>query len=679
MNEDIKGDSDYVRVGYTASTGSESLGHDSAVNASCSRCDMDYSMISKEEGFFYRRYHHGRTMHLSVDVESFLVSMCSDSLASLIGYNDHYCMMKLPSECLFKGESVKEINERCGILEDGVSANATLKALDGQLVPVSMFLSRDTLSEVILCEIVPVGTLKDSTSPASVYYLNDVSNTEVKLNLLPEANDPSEICGLLSTRLADGIWDLNMMTNYEYLSPRFKEILGYEDSEMENSPIAWQKLLFPEDAALCQEMLQKHLTEKTQFNPVLRFTHKLGHTVWVICRGLALKNAKGEFVRMIGTHTDLTEIKTAELRLKETIELMECANVRAVEASHAKSVFLANISHEIRTPLNSINGLTEILLSSKHLPQEEQSLVKIISTSGNALMELINDILDFSKLEAGKLAFNFEYFSLDEFFETTLGMFTIPASEKDIVLSYKGDENLPKYIESDHLRLRQVLINLIGNSLKFTAVGSVQVVAAMDGQCLTISVKDSGVGIPESVIDSLGKPFVQAHDKEPIASVVKGTGLGLSICKSIVEQLGGAFLLSSTEGDGCNVELSIPVKTTNELKGDILTRNVSIEVASIETMGKAFPLKILVVDDNAYNRKVLQLMLKKMSYTCDLAENGLESVAKYKEVRYDVIFMDVQMPVMDGFQATEAILGLYPSKRECPLIVLSYSHGYRRG
>eukprot|EP01135_Chromosphaera_perkinsii_P005696 Nk52_evm28s358 gene=Nk52_evmTU28s358 len=665
--------------------------------------------------FFMNHYHNSAVMCATVDYKTGKISMCNDTFARELKYSSHTQLEgKYMGDMFRKNGDFEEIWKAAkkvldsatdkeegtsdGKLQEGVmtellpvcdKTHATLMCAgnNGHLEALVIVKARkggQTREGEVDCEIFPKQLL-ESRSNEEHYELNDGMNTKVNLSLPPEADNPCEIYGILSSHVSDGIWDWNMKTNYEYLSPRFKEILGYANDEMENSPSAWQSILHPDDAKVCGESIKAHLERQEPFQEVLRFTHKQGHQVAVVCRGVAIKNEQGEFVRMVGTHTDITHVRNCELRLKESIAKVKAEQERAEEASKMKSVFLANMSHEIRTPLNSINGLTELLLRSKSLPLEEKALVKIIATSGEALITLINDILDFSKIEAGKMTFQFTEANVKEFFESTITMFQIAASEKDVILNVTLHESLPSVIITDFNRLRQILINLIGNALKFTSTGSVNVRASCEkrtfepgeswgdktskSHMLFCEVEDSGTGIPSSALEKLCEPFTQAHveGRAGLGGLSKGTGLGLSICKSLVQLLGGKFEITSEEGIGCTVKFQIPVEV--EETGISLDRTVSKEVTDIDRMGVVYPLKILVADDNAYNRKVIQLMLKKMQYDCDLSENGLEAVDAYKAKKYDVILMDVQMPVMNGLEASENIFKEYGRLEDRPLIV----------
>jgi two-component system sensor histidine kinase/response regulator len=371
----------------------------------------------------------------------------------------------------------------------------------------------------------------------------------------------------------------------------------------------------------------------------------------------------------------LTPIQTGETPLycaflrditarKQYEEDLRLAKEQAETASRTKSEFLANMSHEIRTPLNGILGFTELLIRNADGGDEAErrDYVKTIRTSGKHLLELINDILDLSKIEAGQLQVETTACSPHHLVAEVMSVLRARAQEKALTLDYRWDSEIPESIQSDPYRLRQLLMNLVGNAVKFTERGSVNVVARLINRDrdarLVLEVRDTGIGISEEHLEDIFKPFVQADNS--MTRKFGGTGLGLTISKNICESLGGALTVTSVLGKGTTFSAVIPV-------GDL--RGVSMGdrppaagqgdiVDSREGKTNLNGVRVLLVDDGETNRKLIQLFLARQGAQVEVAENGELAVASTMSHEFDVILMDMQMPVMDGYAATRKLRDL---------------------
>ncbi|HYL35316.1 MAG TPA: PAS domain S-box protein [Bryobacteraceae bacterium] len=452
----------------------------------------------------------------------------------------------------------------------------------------------------------------------------------------------------------DGLWDWNARTDEVFFSPRWKQMLGYQDQELENRTEEWERHVHPEDLARVQAELQKHLSHETDFYATeYRLRTKDGSYKWVLARGQALWDEKGRAVRMVGSHTDVTERKWAEEALKR-------AKDQAEMASRAKSEFLANMSHEIRTPMNGVLGMIELVLETELSPDQKEYL-DTAKHSARSLLSLLNDILDLSKIEAGRMELLPATFSLRQSVEDTVRMLAVTARQKGLELNVQVEPDAPELVTGDPLRLRQIISNLVGNAIKFTDHGCVTVGVKVEEQgaanaTLHFLVSDTGIGIPEEKQAWIFEPFRQVDGSTTRRH--EGSGLGLAICARLAELMGGRLWVESRAGQGSTFHFMAPFETTAGEKApqpdDSLDGRVSNLAAAVRPDGET-PLRILVAEDNIVNQNLILNLLKREGHTVELASNGREVLAASQSKSFDLILMDVQMPQMDGFEATAAI------------------------
>ena len=353
--------------------------------------------------------------------------------------------------------------------------------------------------------------------------------------------------------------------------------------------------------------------------------------------------------QMISVSKEITSQKIWE---KGLIDARQAAD----QANRSKSEFLANMSHEIRTPLNGLLGIID-LLESTHLDQVQLQYLEIIKNSGGSLLSIIRDILDYSKIEAGKVDIHGLTFSPVEEARAQLEILGALAQKKDISLQLQEEIGPQLVVEADRDKINQILLNLVGNAVKFTPDGG-EVKITLSQEALTeellllhYSVSDTGIGISQENILRLSQPFFQVESSATRS--YQGTGLGLAIAKKMAELLGGELEVSSEPGQGATFHFSVLAKRGLESWVPISKEDSAVEIK--RDMGQKFPLRILIAEDNELNLQLMGLMFQQLGFAFEVAKNGQESVDKVREQDFDLVFMDVQMPVMNGVEATEEI------------------------
>ena len=350
---------------------------------------------------------------------------------------------------------------------------------------------------------------------------------------------------------------------------------------------------------------------------------------------------------------------------KRDTELAE-ARDQAMTANKAKSAFLANMSHELRTPLNGILGYAQILNRDNNLNPNHKKGIDIIQSSGEYLLTLINDILDLSKIEAGKLELSPNEFHLVNFINGIAELFKMRAEQQEITFSYEFSKRLPVGVYGDEIRLRQILINLLGNAVKFTQAGTVSLKVDYYNGKVHFKVADTGMGIATDKLDTIFLPFQQAGEQNYRA---QGTGLGLSITKKLISMMGGKLQVESVLGEGSVfwMALDLPV-TSHQLEADSVKKPIIIGYHNLPNL----PLKILVIDDNYENRNIIKQLLKPFGFNVIEAVNGEDGLDKAIKFCPDLIVMDLIMPKMDGFESTREIRKI-PEFKKLPIIASSAS------
>ncbi|MDP3737569.1 MAG: PAS domain S-box protein [Hyphomonadaceae bacterium] len=459
------------------------------------------------------------------------------------------------------------------------------------------------------------------------------------------------------------IWELDFELRQIYLEGDWKQFFPQKPTF--DSITGIDTAIHASDRDMMGNKWRAHLAGGPPYNAEYRVQLADGREIWHSASIRILKTVKGSPARAFAVIQDVTARKQIELKALD-------AEQRALVAAAAKSDFLSNMSHEIRTPLNGVLAVSEVLARTP-LDERQGEMVRLISTSGRTLLRVMDDLVEFSRLEGDQIEFDVRPFELEEAIRNTCEAARTRAEAKGLRFESFVSASCDGVFRGDPVRIGQVLGNLLNNAVKFTEQGQISVSATVDDRgdktMLRLSVIDTGVGFSQDVAERIFERFEQA-DISSTSRKFGGLGLGLSIVKRLVEMMQGEVTAQSKEGEGSTFEVSVPISRDRIAALGAMT---AVAVEDFDTETKIDNLRLLVAEDNPMNRRVVELLLAQSGLQITFAENGKEAVEKFSAGRFDLVLMDLQMPIMGGLAATRAIRGWEKQNARQPTPIIAVS------
>ena len=595
-----------------------------------------------------------------------IVSWANRCLLDAMGYAaDDYVGRSLADFCL-EPDAAKDVIERVQRFERLTDYPLRMRARDGR---------------VRHCRLDATAVFEDGRFRHTRCFVRDLTQVTETMQSLRETEQRFRT---LSESVPAVIFQTDADGKTVYINRRWEEMTG--QPEQRTYGLGWTEVVHPDDYPRVVGEWKRVAMHGLPYRLEHRFLHALtGATIWASCEARPLRRPDGEFLGYVGVCLDITQSRQARIELQRSLaenaetramieeqavqlqfrnQELEQARSKAEAATESKSRFLANMSHELRTPMTSIIGFSESLMNDDpHLAAEQRAAVETIRRNGYYLLELINDILDLSKIEADKMRIERVECLLTQLVREVVELMSPRAAEKKLTLRVEYRSAVPQSIETDPTRLRQVLINLLGNAIKFTQRGEVRLIVGIDleaeGSPLRFDVVDTGIGISNEQMAVLFQPFTQAD-----ASTTRqfgGTGLGLSISRRLAQMLGGEITVASRAGQGSTFTLRTAIGDRTGVPY-ITPQTTSWPGgrAAVEGQASRLECRILLAEDGPDNQRLIAHLLRRAGATVEVVENGRQAVAAALGAQplprpFDIILMDMQMPVMDGYTAVRQL------------------------
>lgn len=514
------------------------------------------------------------------------------------------------------------------------------------------YIHKSGVTYPVLLSGIKITDNKGDTSIWSV--VQDMSEQKAIQNQIEDAKDKADNLALrlqLANDSAEiGVWEWDLQSGELVWDKWMYKLYGVTEAEFTGAYETWVNSVHPEDIEETKALLESAIKGESVYDPEFRVVHPNGTVRNIKASAEVLRDANGKAVKVVGVNYDVTEKTNAMQILAESKEVAE-------SAAKAKSDFLANMSHEIRTPMNAILGGLQ-LLKGASLDSDLKRVLNNAAFSAQSLLTIINDILDYSKIESNKLELEQAQFSLTEILDSIKYDLDTFISAKRIELLIEKGSNFQNYWVGDLVRVKQIILNLASNAVKFTNVGTVKINVNTQNQALFIEVIDSGIGMNEEAVSKIFERFAQADTST--TRKYGGTGLGMSITLSLIKMMNGNIEITSKESEGTKITVTLPLKLVDMVK--VPKTQKSLCVPNLENK------KILIAEDNAINKVLIQSMLKPTSASLTIVENGQLAVKTIEQEEFDLVLMDIHMPVMDGIEAQKRINQLKPN---VPVVALT--------